>query len=95
MVLFDKGDKILKSLDFKKAPGRADLSVEECGSGSRSRRRRRGVSGMSRTTPDVVAALGDAAQHDPFWGVRVEALRALGKIGGSNAEQAIFAAVER
>jgi aminopeptidase N len=36
--------------------------------------------------------LGDAAQHDPFWGVRVEALRTLGRIGRAAAEKSILAA---
>ena len=40
-----------------------------------------------------VAALGDAAHHDPFWGVRVEALSALGRIGGAASEKQILAAV--
>ncbi len=32
-------------------------------------------------------------QHDPFWGVRSEALKALGKIGGPDAEKQILAGV--
>ena len=46
--------------------------------------------GNVKDNPDVIAALGDAAQHDPFWGIRVEALRALGKMGGADSEQAIL-----
>ena len=41
----------------------------------------------------MVAALGRAAQQDPFWGVRIEALRALGKVGGSGAEKDILGAL--
>lgn len=91
MVLFDKGDKILKKVEFKKdpalwiyqlknaetVPDRADAAV---------------ALGNIRSNPDVVAALGDAALHDPFWGVRVEALRALGKIGGPDAEKPVLSA---
>ena len=51
---------------------------------------RRSALGNMKDNSEVVAALGDAAQHDPFWGIRVESLRALGKIGTSNAEQAIM-----
>ena len=40
----------------------------------------------------VVAALGEAALHDRFWGVRNEALLALGRIGGSEAEKRVLAA---
>ncbi len=91
MVLFDKGDNILKILEFKKdaaaliyqlknaetVPDRADAAV---------------ALGSIKDNPDVVAALGNAAQHDPFWGVRVESLRALGKIGGAAAEKQILTA---
>ena len=92
MVLFDKGDNILKTLDFKKdataliyqlknaetVPDRADAAV---------------ALGAMKDNPDVIAALGSAAQHDPFWGVRVESLKALGKIGGAASEKQILTAV--
>ena len=41
MVLFDKGEKILKTVNFDKEPGNADLSAEKCGNGARSRECRR------------------------------------------------------
>lgn len=89
MVLFDKGGKILKTVKFEKdsalwiyqlkhaetVPDRADAAV---------------ALGNIRNNPDAVAALGDAALHDPFWGIRVEALRALGKIGGPDAEKPVL-----
>jgi aminopeptidase N len=92
MVLFDKGDKILKSIEFKRdaaaliyqlknaetIPDRADAAV---------------ALGGVKDNPDAIAALGDAAQHDPFWGIRVESLRALGKIGEPTAEKQILSAV--
>jgi aminopeptidase N len=92
MVLFDKGDNILKTLEFKKdaaaliyqlknaemVTDRADAAV---------------ALGAIKDNPDVVAALGNAAQHDPFWGVRAESLKALGKIGGSPAEKQILTAL--
>jgi aminopeptidase N len=92
MVLFDKGDQILKKLDFKRdqaaliyqmknaetVPDRADAVL---------------ALGNVRNNADAVAALGEAARHDPFWGVRVEALRTLGKIGGADAEKQVLAAV--
>jgi hypothetical protein len=37
--------------------------------------------------------LGYAAQHDPFWGIRAESLKALGKTGGVDAEKEIMAAL--
>jgi aminopeptidase N len=92
MVLFDKGNKILKSVEFKKdapmliyqlkhaekVPDRADAAL---------------ALRDFKDNADVVAALGDAAQHDGFWGVRNEALRSLGKIGGPAAEKQILMAV--
>ena len=51
--------------------------------------------GSLKGDPDAVAALGDAAQHDPFWGVRVEALQGLGRIGGPDAEKASSRGCER
>ena len=92
MVLFDKGDKILKTVEFKRdaptliyqlknaeaVPDRADAAV---------------ALREIKDNADVVAALGDAARHDGFWGIRNEALRALGKIGGPAAEKQILAAV--
>ena len=64
MVLFDKGDKILKTVDFDKDPADADLSVEKCGDSSRPR----GCCcrlGQSRNNPDVVAALGEPRSTIP------------------------------
>jgi aminopeptidase N len=91
MVVFDRGDRILKATDFKKdtalwlyqlkngetAPDRADAAV---------------ALGAIKNDATVAAALGDAGLHDPFWGIRVEALRALGKIGGPDAERQILLA---
>ena len=90
MVLFDKGDELFKSVEFHKepplliyqlknaeaVPDRADAAV---------------ALGNARGNPDVVEALGDAARHDPFWGIRIEALRALGRLGGNDAEKQVLA----
>ena len=87
MVLFDKGDKILKSLDFQKSPeewirqlqtardvpDRADAAV---------------ALGNIKDNDAVTAALGEAARSDRFWGVRNEALRALGRVKLASRTQA-------
>ncbi len=49
--------------------------------------------GDVKDNPAVMAALGGAAQSDAFWGVRVQALTALGRIGGSEAGKQVLAAV--
>lgn len=92
MVLFDKGDNILKSMKFPKdsveliyqlknaetVPDRADAAV---------------ALGSVKDNPEVVSALGEAALLDPFWGVRNESLRALGRIGTPAAEKQVIAAL--
>ena len=93
MVLFDKGDKILKSVDFQKTseewirqlrtapdvPDRADAAF---------------ALGNLRDNEAAANALGEAAQHDKFWGVREEALRALGRIDfAASAKKQVLAAL--
>ncbi len=92
MVLFDKGDKILKSVDFQKppeewmqqlksapdVPDRSDAAV---------------ALGALRENEAAAKALGEAAKHDKFWGVREEALRALGRMNSQTAKKEIFAAL--
>jgi aminopeptidase N len=92
MVLFDKGDRILKSADFQKTPeewirqlqsardvpDRADAAV---------------ALGNIHDNDAVVDALGEAARHDKFWGVREEALRSLGRINSGAARKKVLAAV--
>jgi aminopeptidase N len=93
MIVFDRGDQIFKKVTFTKstalliyqlkngetAPDRADAAL---------------ALGADRDDPAAVAALGDAALHDPFWGIRVEALHALGRIGGEDAESRVLAAFD-
>jgi HEAT repeat protein len=85
-VLFDKGDKILKSVDFQKTaeewsrqlrtassvPDRADAAV---------------ALGTFKDNDAAVNTLGDVALHDKFWGVREEALRSLGRINSPAARK--------
>ena len=92
LVLFDKGDKILKSLDFQKTPGewirqlqtaadvpdRADAAV---------------ALGNFKGNEDAVDALGKAARQDKFWGVREEALRALGRNNSPDSRKQVLAAL--
>lgn len=89
MVIFDKGDKILKNADFPKDP---PLWIYQLKNAETVPDRADAAVALSvRNSPDVVAALTDSAQHDPFWGVRVEALKALAKIGGPDAQAAVLA----
>ncbi len=92
MILFDKGDKILKSVDFQKTPeewirqlqtapdvpDRADAAF---------------ALGNLHDNEAAANALGEAAQHDAFWGVREEALRSLGRMNSSAARKEVMAAL--
>jgi len=94
MVLFDKGDKVLKSMDFKRD---APALIYQLKNGETVPDRAEAAAALAeigiRDKAGVVSALGEAAQHDPFWGVRAESLRTLGKIGGADAEKQILAAL--
>ena len=85
MVVFDKGDKILKSVEFRKDPA---LLVYQLAHGETTPDRADAAFALSavKDNPAALAALGDAAQHDPFWGVRVEAIRSLGRLATAEAE---------
>jgi aminopeptidase N len=92
MVVFDKGDQILKSVEFKKDP--ALLMYQLKNAEAMTDRADAAVAlGDVKDNADAVTALGEAAQHDPFWGVRAEALKALGKIGGAVAEKQVFGTI--
>jgi len=85
MVVFDKGDRILKSVDFKKNPALLAYQLKH-GETVPDRADAAFALGAAKDNPLAVTALGDAAQHDPLWGVRVEALRSLARLGGTEAE---------
>jgi aminopeptidase N len=92
MVLFNKGDKILSSVKFEKSPAALIYQLKNATDVTDRAEAAREL-GSVKDNADAVAALGEAAQHDSFRGVRTQALRALGKIGGASAEQFIIAAV--
>jgi aminopeptidase N len=90
MVVFDKGDRILKKVEFDKS---TDLWIYQLKNGESAPDRAEAASALAgdRDDPRAVAALGEAALHDPFWGIRVEALRALGRTGGNDSEARVLA----
>ena len=89
MVVFDRGDQIFKKVDFRKSTA---LWIYQLKNGETAPDRAEAAFALSgdRDDPQAVAALGDAALHDPFWGIRVEALRSLGRTGGDDAEARIL-----
>jgi aminopeptidase N len=93
MVVFDKGDKVMKSVAFKKDEPMLEYQLKNAET-TPDRAEAAVALGAMRDDPRAASALGDAAQHDPFWGIRVEALLALGKIGGPDAEKQVLPAVQ-
>ena len=93
LVLFDKGNKILKSVDFSKTPKEWIYQLQNADAVPDRADAARAL-GDVRDNDNVVAALGAAALRDAFWGVRTESLRALGRIGGPAAQKQILAALE-
>ena len=92
MVLFDKGDKILKTVDFHKSPAEWIYQLQNAPDVP-DRADAAKALGDERGNDAVAAALGNAALNDRFWGVRVESLTALGRIGNAEAEKRVLAAL--
>jgi aminopeptidase N len=91
LVLFDKGDKILKSIAFHKSPAQWIYQLQNAPDVPD---RSDAAQALAEIKGDdsAIAALGDAAVKDRFWGVRVQALLALGRIGDAQAGQRVLAA---
>jgi aminopeptidase N len=92
MVLFDKGDKILKSVDFQKSP---EEWMRQLKTATEVPDRADAAFALGNLHDNEAAAnaLGEAAQHDKFWGVREEALRALGRVNSEPARKQVLAAL--
>jgi aminopeptidase N len=92
MVLFDKGDKILKSLDFQKPPEEWIRQLQTA-QDVPDRADAAAALGNFKDNDAVTSALGEAARHDRFWGIRNEALRALGRVNSPNARKQVLASL--
>jgi aminopeptidase N len=92
MVLFDKGDKILKSVDFQKSPEEWIRQLQTAPDVP-DRADAAQALGNLRDIEAAANALGEAALHDKFWGVREEALRSLGRISSPQARKQVLAAL--
>jgi aminopeptidase N len=92
MVLFDKGDKILKSLDFQKSPEEWIRQLKTA-SDVPDRADAALALGNIRDNEAIARALGDAARSDRFWGVREEAIHALGHLNSPAARKEVLSAL--
>ncbi len=90
LVLFDKGDKILKTVEFHKTTAQWIYQLQNAQDAPDRADAAQALAGIK--SDDAIAALGDAALKDRFWGIRNESLLALGRIGGKDAEQRVLAA---
>ena len=92
MVLFDKGNKILKSVDWDKSADEWMYQLAHATSVS-DRADAATALGDFKDNPAVVKALAEVAKSDPFWGVRVEAIQSLGRIRGKAAQYGVMASL--
>ena len=92
MILFDKGDKILKSVDFQKTP---EEWIRQLKTASDVPDRADAAVALAtyKDNDAVDNALGEAARRDKFWGVREEALRALGRIDSAPSHKQVMEAL--
>ncbi len=89
LVLFDKGDKILKTVEFHKPAAQWIYQLQHA-EDLPDRLEATQALGDMKGNDGAIAALGEAAARDHFWGVRVQALTALGRMGGAQAEKAVL-----
>ena len=92
MVLFDKGNKVLKAIEF---PRSADELIYQLKNAEHVADRLDAARALGdpKLGDAGVTALGDAVRTDKFRGVRSEAVRSLGKIGGAAAQKQITTAL--
>jgi len=88
MVVFDKGDWILKTLDFSKLTGELIYELEHGDFVTRVRAAQ--ALGAKGSDPRTVPALRVATMGDAFWGLRREAALSLGKIDSDAARAALI-----
>lgn len=90
-VVFDPQDWILKKLTFNKSQDELLDQLTNC---EYLMPRSQAVAGLAAIEDDkeAAAALIDSATNDKFWGVRQEAVKAVGKLKGDNARKALLKA---
>jgi len=93
MVLFDKGNNILKSAEFHKEKKEWLYQLKNA---SDFADRADAVFALEKIKNDdeVVSALGNALRNDKFWGLRSTAADALGQIGSPAASKQLLEALD-
>lgn len=92
MVVFDKNLTLLKSVNFHKEITEWIYQLQHAGT-VLERLDAAQALGKIKNNDQAVSTLGAAAMSDSAWGVRSEALKSLGQIGGSAALKQITSAL--
>ena len=96
MVVFDKGDRVLKKLDY---PQPREMTVFKLTNSSDAMARTEAAETLARMKGDplseeekteVIGALREALAHDSFYGVRKAAVSALAQFSGAEAATALI-----
>ncbi|HEY1482050.1 MAG TPA: M1 family aminopeptidase, partial [Candidatus Acidoferrum sp.] len=89
MVLFDKGNQILKSVEFKKEKSELLYQLKNAPELA-DRADAASALGKMKKDEEATAALGDALRNDKTWELREVAAEALGEQGGSAAAKQLL-----
>jgi aminopeptidase N len=93
LVLFDKGDKILKSVEFDKSPAEWIYQLQHADNVPDRADATIALGALSGDN-SALEALGHAAVSDPFWAIRVQAIYNLARFGTPEAAQKIIATLD-
>jgi HEAT repeat protein len=89
MVLFDKGNQVLKSIEFKKE--KKDVLYQLKNATEVADRADAAVAlAKLKKDDDAAAALGEALRNDKAYGVRITAARMLGELGSPAASKELL-----
>ncbi len=92
MVLFDKGNQVLKAIEFKKE--KKELLFQLKNAGEVADRADAAVAlGKLKKEDDAAAALGEALRNDKAFGVRIVAAQSLGELGSPAASKELLDAL--
>jgi aminopeptidase N len=92
LVLFDKGNQVLKSVDFHKEKKEWLYQLRNA---TEFADRADAITALGKIKDDdeVVAALGNALLNDKTWNIRANAADALGQLGGAAASKLLLDAL--
>ncbi|MBI3949507.1 MAG: HEAT repeat domain-containing protein [Acidobacteria bacterium] len=92
IINFDRGNYLIKQVKFDR--GDDELAYQLLHDADAMGRVRAAIELKSRQTDTVAKALAEAAQRDPFWAVRSEAVKALSELKTGTARAALLEAVK-